>query len=72
MTSVETFDSNSSVSSYEIEVTEEMMQLSAEALSRSGVLKHNPEETVRKMAAMKVESVLFFFFSVSSALSIGV
>uniref|UniRef100_A0A8C7XWJ8 Ankyrin repeat and MYND domain containing 1 n=1 Tax=Oryzias sinensis TaxID=183150 RepID=A0A8C7XWJ8_9TELE len=55
LTSVGTFDSNSSVSSYEIEVTEEMMQLSAEALSRSGVLQHNPEETVRKMAAMKVE-----------------
>ncbi|RVE73603.1 hypothetical protein OJAV_G00033050 [Oryzias javanicus] len=55
LTTAETFDSNSSVSSYEIDVTEEMMQLSAEALSRSGVPQHDTEETVRKMAAMKVE-----------------
>ncbi|XP_036067640.1 ankyrin repeat and MYND domain-containing protein 1 [Oryzias melastigma] len=55
LTTAETFGSNSSVSSHEIDVTEEMMQLSAEALSRSGVPHHDSEETVRKMAAMKVE-----------------
>ncbi|KAF6715506.1 Ankyrin repeat and MYND domain-containing protein 1 [Oryzias melastigma] len=55
LTTAETFGSNSSVSSHDIDVTEEMMQLSAEALSRSGVPHHDSEETVRKMAAMKVE-----------------
>ena len=36
------------------------MQLAAEALSRTGIPQHSDtQETVRKMAAMKTESVLF-------------
>lgn len=36
------------------------MQRSAEALSRTGMPQHSDtQETVRKMAAMKTESVLF-------------
>ncbi|XP_068175566.1 ankyrin repeat and MYND domain-containing protein 1 [Antennarius striatus] len=50
-----TFDSTCSVSSYEIRVTDEMMQLSAEALSRTGIPQRaETQETVRRMAAMKV------------------
>lgn len=61
----QTFDSTCSVSSYDIEVTEEAMQLSAEALSRTGVPQSSDtQETVRKMAALKTESVpSSFFFS---------
>ncbi|XP_036971798.1 ankyrin repeat and MYND domain-containing protein 1 isoform X2 [Acanthopagrus latus] len=51
-----TFDSARSVSSYNIQVTEEEMQHSAEALSRTGIPQcSDTQETVRKMAAMKVE-----------------
>ncbi|XP_030290472.1 ankyrin repeat and MYND domain-containing protein 1 isoform X2 [Sparus aurata] len=51
-----TFDSDRSVSSYNIQVTEEVMQLSAEALSRTGIpQRSDTQETVRKMAAMKIE-----------------
>ncbi|XP_037324502.2 ankyrin repeat and MYND domain-containing protein 1 [Pungitius pungitius] len=50
------FDSACSVRSYNIEVTEKMMQLSAEALSRTGFAQRaDSQETVRKMAAMKME-----------------
>ncbi|XP_070688383.1 ankyrin repeat and MYND domain-containing protein 1 [Pempheris klunzingeri] len=50
------FDSACSVSSYNIQVTEEVMQRSAEALSRAGIPQHSDtQETVRKMAAMKTE-----------------
>ncbi|KAK2835179.1 hypothetical protein Q5P01_015663 [Channa striata] len=50
------FDSACAVSSYEIHITEEVMQLSAEALSRTGVPQLlDTQETVRKMAAMKIE-----------------
>lgn len=60
MTSKPTFDSACSVSSYDIQVTEEVMQRSAEALSRTGFpQRSDTQETVRKMAAMKTESVLF-------------
>lgn len=62
-----TFDSDRSVSSYNIQVTEEVMQLSAEALSRTGIpQRSDTQETVRKMAAMKIESVLSTFFLRSS------
>nr|XP_046248133.1 ankyrin repeat and MYND domain-containing protein 1 isoform X2 [Scatophagus argus] len=51
-----TFDSACSVSSYNIQVTEEVMQRSAEALSRTGIPQRpDTQETVRKMAAMKTE-----------------
>ncbi|XP_073331838.1 ankyrin repeat and MYND domain-containing protein 1 [Pagrus major] len=51
-----TFDSACSVSSYNIQVTEEVMQCSAEALSRTGIPQcSDTQETVRKMAAMKTE-----------------
>ncbi|KAE8293896.1 Ankyrin repeat and MYND domain-containing protein 1 [Larimichthys crocea] len=51
-----TFDSACSVSSYKIQVTEEVMQRSAEALSRTGIpQRSDTQETVRKMAAMKTE-----------------
>lgn len=54
------FESACSLSSYNIQVTDEAMQRSAEALSRTGVPQHcDTQETVRKMAAMKIESVLF-------------
>ncbi|XP_034736902.1 ankyrin repeat and MYND domain-containing protein 1 isoform X2 [Etheostoma cragini] len=50
------FDSTCSVSSYNIQVTEEVMQRSAEALSRTGISQRsNTQGTVRKMAAMKTE-----------------
>ncbi|XP_068581152.1 ankyrin repeat and MYND domain-containing protein 1-like isoform X2 [Cebidichthys violaceus] len=50
------FDSACSVSSYDILVTEEVMQRAAEALSRTGFLQRSDtQETVRKMAAMKIE-----------------
>ncbi|KAM8874305.1 ankyrin repeat and MYND domain-containing protein 1 [Spinachia spinachia] len=50
------FDSTCSLRSYNIEVTEKMMQLSAEALSRTGFPQRaDSQETVRKMAAMKIE-----------------
>nr|XP_040039981.1 ankyrin repeat and MYND domain-containing protein 1 [Gasterosteus aculeatus aculeatus] len=50
------FDSACCVRSYNIEVTEKMMQLSAEALSRTGFPQRaDSQETVRKMAAMKIE-----------------
>ncbi|XP_039985031.1 ankyrin repeat and MYND domain-containing protein 1 [Xiphias gladius] len=52
----QTFDSVRSVSSYNIQVTEEVMQRSAEALSRTGIRQRSDtQETVRKMAAMKTE-----------------
>ncbi|XP_029285833.1 LOW QUALITY PROTEIN: ankyrin repeat and MYND domain-containing protein 1 [Cottoperca gobio] len=51
-----TFDSACSVSSYKIQVTEELMLRSAEALSRTGIPQHSDtQETVRKMAAMKTK-----------------
>ncbi|XP_045904870.1 ankyrin repeat and MYND domain-containing protein 1 isoform X2 [Micropterus dolomieu] len=51
-----TFDSACSVSNYNIQVTEEVMQRSAEALSRTGIpQRFDTQETVRKMAAMKTE-----------------
>ncbi|XP_074491160.1 ankyrin repeat and MYND domain-containing protein 1 isoform X1 [Sebastes fasciatus] len=50
------FDSARSVSSYDIQVTEEAMQRSAEALSRTGIPQHSDtQETVRKMAVMKIK-----------------
>uniref|UniRef100_A0A3B5A357 MYND-type domain-containing protein n=1 Tax=Stegastes partitus TaxID=144197 RepID=A0A3B5A357_9TELE len=50
------FDSACSLSSYNIQVTEEMMQRSAEALSRTGFPQcADTQGTVRKMAAMKIE-----------------
>ncbi|XP_032381753.1 ankyrin repeat and MYND domain-containing protein 1 isoform X2 [Etheostoma spectabile] len=50
------FDSACSVSSYNIQVTEEVMQRSAEALSRTGISQRSDTQgTVRKMAAMKTE-----------------
>ncbi|XP_049910886.1 ankyrin repeat and MYND domain-containing protein 1 [Epinephelus moara] len=52
----QTFDSACSVSSYNIHITEEVMQRSAEALSRTGIpQRSDTQETVRKMAAMKIE-----------------
>nr|XP_020472726.1 ankyrin repeat and MYND domain-containing protein 1-like isoform X2 [Monopterus albus] len=52
----QTFDSACSISSYNIQVTEEAMQRSAEALSRTGMpQRSDTQETVRKMAAMKIE-----------------
>ncbi|XP_059197333.1 ankyrin repeat and MYND domain-containing protein 1 isoform X2 [Centropristis striata] len=51
-----TFDSARSVCSYSIQVTEEVMQRSAEALSRTGIpQRSDTQETVRRMAAMKTE-----------------
>ncbi|KAI3368518.1 hypothetical protein L3Q82_025526, partial [Scortum barcoo] len=56
LTPKQTFDSARSVSSYNIHVTEEVMQRSAEALSHTGIPQHSDtQETVRKMAAMKTE-----------------
>ncbi|XP_042338116.1 ankyrin repeat and MYND domain-containing protein 1 isoform X2 [Plectropomus leopardus] len=56
LTQKTTFDSACSVSSYDIHVTEEAMQRSAEALSRTGIpQRSDTQETVRKMAAMKTE-----------------
>ncbi|XP_023284574.1 ankyrin repeat and MYND domain-containing protein 1 [Seriola lalandi dorsalis] len=56
LTQNQTFDSARSVSSYNIQVTEEVMQLSAEALSHTGIpQRSDTQETVRKMAAMKIE-----------------
>ncbi|XP_044056560.1 ankyrin repeat and MYND domain-containing protein 1 isoform X2 [Siniperca chuatsi] len=56
LTQKPTFDSACSVSSYNIQVTEEVMQRSAEALSRTGIpQRSDTQETVRKMAAMKTE-----------------
>ncbi|MED6276468.1 hypothetical protein CHARACLAT_003353 [Characodon lateralis] len=52
----QTFDSACSARSYNIVVTEEMLQLSAEALSRTGKpQQRDSQETVRNMAAMKIE-----------------
>ncbi|CAK6972793.1 ankyrin repeat and MYND domain-containing protein 1 [Scomber scombrus] len=52
----ETFDSARSINSYDIQVTEEVMQRSAEALSHTGIPQRlDTQETVRKMAAMKTE-----------------
>lgn len=60
LTSKQSFDSTCSLRSYEIQVTDKMIQLAAEALSCTGVSMHcSTQETVRKMAAMKIESVLF-------------
>lgn len=50
------FDSACSVASFQILVTEEVMQRTAEAMSNSGlVLPTDTQETVRKMALMKTE-----------------
>ncbi|KAM6938376.1 ankyrin repeat and MYND domain-containing protein 1 [Lycodopsis pacificus] len=50
------YDSACSVRSYDIQVTEEVMQRAAEALSRTGFpQRSDTQETVRKMAAMKIE-----------------
>lgn len=50
------FDSTRSLASFHIHVTEEVMQKTAEALSRSGLVPHaDTQETVRKMALMKTE-----------------
>ena len=58
-----TVDSACSVSSYNIQVTEEVTQRSAEALSRTGILQHSEtRETVRKTAAIKIKSVLSSLF----------
>lgn len=55
-----TFDSGRSLKSFSIQVTEEVMQRSAEVLSRAGFHQFSDtDETVRKMAAMKTESVPF-------------
>ncbi|XP_047443417.1 ankyrin repeat and MYND domain-containing protein 1 isoform X2 [Mugil cephalus] len=52
----QTFDSTCSLSSYRIQVTEEVMQHSAEALSHTGIPQScDTQETVRKMAAMKIK-----------------
>lgn len=60
LTSKQSFDSTCCLRSYEIQVTDKMIQLAAEALSRTGVsMLCSTQETVRKMAAMKIESVLF-------------
>ncbi|XP_075901578.1 ankyrin repeat and MYND domain-containing protein 1-like isoform X2 [Nelusetta ayraudi] len=51
-----TFDSARSLKSFSIHVTEEVMQCSAEVLSRAGFRQSSDtNETVRKMAAMKTE-----------------
>ncbi|XP_029002499.1 ankyrin repeat and MYND domain-containing protein 1-like isoform X2 [Betta splendens] len=56
LTQNQIFDSARSVRSYEIQVTEELMQRSAEALSCAGVpLNSDSQETVRRMAAMKIQ-----------------
>uniref|UniRef100_A0A8C2WTP8 MYND-type domain-containing protein n=1 Tax=Cyclopterus lumpus TaxID=8103 RepID=A0A8C2WTP8_CYCLU len=56
LTPKSTFESACSVSSYNIQVTEELMQHSAEALSRTGFPQRSEtQETVRKMAAMKID-----------------
>lgn len=58
LTPGETFDSARAVNSYNIQVTEKVMQRSAEALSRTGIPQRlDTQETVRKMAAMKTELV---------------
>lgn len=63
LTPEQVFDSACSVSSYNIQITEEVMQRSAEALSRTGIPQSSDtQETVRKMAAMKTESVLSSIF----------
>ncbi|KAM9385759.1 ankyrin repeat and MYND domain-containing protein 1-like [Pholidichthys leucotaenia] len=50
------FDSACSVSSYNIQVTDRVMQQSAEALSHIGNSQHcDTQGTVRKMAAIKIE-----------------
>ncbi|KAK5601397.1 hypothetical protein CRENBAI_000334 [Crenichthys baileyi] len=52
----QTFDSACSARSYNIVVTEEMLQRSAEALGRTGRPQQgDSQETVRNMAAMKIE-----------------
>ncbi|XP_051803600.1 ankyrin repeat and MYND domain-containing protein 1 isoform X1 [Acanthochromis polyacanthus] len=52
----QSFDSACSLSSYNIQVTEGVMQRSAEALSRTGFPQcSDTQGTVRKMAAMKIE-----------------
>uniref|UniRef100_A0A3P8T7D4 MYND-type domain-containing protein n=1 Tax=Amphiprion percula TaxID=161767 RepID=A0A3P8T7D4_AMPPE len=52
----QSFDSACSLSSYNIRVTEEVMQRSAEALSRTGFPQcSDTQGTVRKMAALKIE-----------------
>ncbi|XP_067369143.1 ankyrin repeat and MYND domain-containing protein 1 [Channa argus] len=52
----QSFDSARAVSGYKIHVTKEVMQRSAEALSRTGIPQRlDTQETVRKMAAMKIE-----------------
>ncbi|XP_026201601.1 ankyrin repeat and MYND domain-containing protein 1 isoform X1 [Anabas testudineus] len=56
LTQNQNFDSARSVSSYKIQVTEEVLQRSAEALSRTGIpQRSDTQETVRKMAVMKIE-----------------
>ncbi|KAM3620441.1 uncharacterized protein V6R79_023439 [Siganus canaliculatus] len=56
LTSEPSLDSACPVNDYDIHVTEELMQQAAEALSRTGIpQRSDTEETVRKMAAMKVE-----------------
>uniref|UniRef100_A0A3Q2WEQ0 Ankyrin repeat and MYND domain containing 1 n=1 Tax=Haplochromis burtoni TaxID=8153 RepID=A0A3Q2WEQ0_HAPBU len=56
LTSKQSFDSTCCLRSYEIQVTDKMIQLAAEALSRTGVsMLCSTQETVRKMAAMKIE-----------------
>ncbi|KAF7660952.1 hypothetical protein LDENG_00272190 [Lucifuga dentata] len=52
----QSFDSARSVDSFRITITEEVMQRSAEALSRTGISQRtDTRETVRRMAAMKTE-----------------
>lgn len=60
----QSFSSVRSLCSYTIDVTQQMMELSAEALSRTGRPQHSDtEETVRKMAAMKIQSVVVSLLS---------
>lgn len=57
---VSVFDSARSLDSFFIPVTEDGMQFTAEALSRIRVSQRtDSQETVRKMAAMKTEWVIF-------------
>ncbi|XP_067085546.1 ankyrin repeat and MYND domain-containing protein 1 [Osmerus mordax] len=58
VTEHQTFNSARSVASFPILVSEEVMQQTAEALSRTGLVSSvdtDPQETVRKMALIKAE-----------------
>ena len=58
VTEQQTFSSGRSLASFPILVSEEVMQQTAEALSRTGLVSSvdtDPQETVRKMALVKAE-----------------